>query len=234
LGYSGGNNAGIKIALKNPPEYTLIVNNDVVLDKSCISELIKVAESDSRIGVLGTLVHDMNDRLRITGRGGKVNLWLGLNYDANPKRDLNLTPDLWKVDYVSGSTMLIRVETINKIGILRDDFEFYWEDTDFCFRASRAGYLVCVTAKASSWHKSGTTTKKIPNLRLYYDSRNRIYFERLHANRIQKLFFLCQYLWLDTIMRLFYLTLRDKSIEPAYIIFRAIFDGLNHQLMSND
>src|ERR1035437_9269544 len=39
LGFAGGQNLGIKEALKNSADYILVLNNDVILDKSLIVDL---------------------------------------------------------------------------------------------------------------------------------------------------------------------------------------------------
>lgn len=50
LGYSLGMNTGIKYALEQGVKYVLIMNNDTVIDKGALTELVKVAESDPTIG----------------------------------------------------------------------------------------------------------------------------------------------------------------------------------------
>jgi len=52
LGFSGGNNLGIKYALKQNPDYILLLNNDTAVDKNFLTELTKVAEKNSNAGVL--------------------------------------------------------------------------------------------------------------------------------------------------------------------------------------
>ena len=44
LGFSGGNNVGIQYALDHDADYIVILNNDTIVDKNLISELLKVAE----------------------------------------------------------------------------------------------------------------------------------------------------------------------------------------------
>ena len=40
LGYSGGNNLGIKLALKKECQYLLIINNDTIVDKNLLVNLL--------------------------------------------------------------------------------------------------------------------------------------------------------------------------------------------------
>jgi len=54
LGYAGGNNVGIRYAQKRDFEYIWLLNNDVVIDKDALTELLKLAESDKKIGIVGS------------------------------------------------------------------------------------------------------------------------------------------------------------------------------------
>src|SRR3990170_4180108 len=51
LGFSEGNNVGIKYALLQCADYVLLLNNDTVVSPDFLNELVEVAESDPRIGV---------------------------------------------------------------------------------------------------------------------------------------------------------------------------------------
>ncbi|MFZ5845674.1 MAG: glycosyltransferase family 2 protein, partial [Patescibacteria group bacterium] len=58
LGYAEGNNRGIYYALNRGAEYILILNNDTKLEKSCLSELIVVANDNPEMGILGPIAYD--------------------------------------------------------------------------------------------------------------------------------------------------------------------------------
>ncbi|MCL5969947.1 MAG: glycosyltransferase family 2 protein, partial [Patescibacteria group bacterium] len=60
LGFAGGNNIGIKYALKNGADYIFILNNDTILDKNLIKELLVVMESDEKIGVVVPKIYFCN------------------------------------------------------------------------------------------------------------------------------------------------------------------------------
>ncbi|MFH1671652.1 MAG: glycosyltransferase, partial [Candidatus Portnoybacteria bacterium] len=46
LGFSGGNNVGIKYALKNGADYILLLNDDTIVEKSFLTKLVEAGESD--------------------------------------------------------------------------------------------------------------------------------------------------------------------------------------------
>src|SRR3989339_346256 len=57
LGYAEGNNVGIRYALKNKADYVLILNNDTIVDKKFLTELVKVGESNEKVGIVGPNVY---------------------------------------------------------------------------------------------------------------------------------------------------------------------------------
>jgi GT2 family glycosyltransferase len=93
-GFAGGMNIGIKKALRQKADYILLLNNDTIVDKKFLKELIEVGESDKEIGILGPI-------------GGKIN-WLytkGIHVTKNN-------------DYISGVCMLVKRSVIEKIGLM--------------------------------------------------------------------------------------------------------------------
>ena len=57
LGYAEGNNVGIRYALDNGADYVCLLNNDTRVSEDFLSELVKVAESDKKIGVVGGKIY---------------------------------------------------------------------------------------------------------------------------------------------------------------------------------
>ena len=57
LGFAEGNNVGIRYALENGADFVLILNPDTIVDKDLVVQLIKVAKSNSKIGVVGPKIY---------------------------------------------------------------------------------------------------------------------------------------------------------------------------------
>jgi GT2 family glycosyltransferase len=70
LGYAGNNNIGIKSALDQGAEWIFILNNDTVLDRSCISSLVNVGKSNPAAGILGPMVYHFSEPGVIQSAGG--------------------------------------------------------------------------------------------------------------------------------------------------------------------
>ena len=176
LGFAEGNNVGMRRAMNEGADYVLLLNNDTVVDSEFLGELVKVAEGDERIGIVGPKICYYNDPNKIWGIGGKINLFTGSignceagNFDNNFKGNKI-------VDYVSGCALLIKSEIIKKIGLLDQDYFLYFEETDWNIRVNKQGYISVINCDAWILHKSGASVKKVKDSNYYYFSRNTLLF----------------------------------------------------------
>ena len=190
-GYAEGNNIGIKYALKNlNPNYVLLLNNDTVVDKEFLKNLIEVAEIED-CGILGskTFIYDQPDIIQVAAT--KINLWTGeCNMIGRSEIDHGIYDTIEESDYISGSSFLIKKETIEKIGFLDKKYFCYWEDTDYCIRAKKAGIKSKYSPNSYIWHKECASTNRISGLDIYLMNRNRIIFMKKNSNKLQYISFL--------------------------------------------
>lgn len=173
MGFSKGNNVGIHYALKQGADYVWLLNNDTIVDPSCLSAMLKQAEDDPRAGAIGSMLYYMDnpDRLQAWG-GGRVNLWSG-----RPRLVTKPEP----LDYISGASLLIRRKVLDTVGMLHEGYFMYWEDVDYGFILRKAGWQLAVAEKARIWHKdSSSTGRNSPRLD-YYFSAALITFLKRHA-----------------------------------------------------
>jgi hypothetical protein len=96
--------------------------------------------------------------------------------------------------FASGCAMLIRRKVLEDIGLLYEPMFLYYEDSDFCARALRAGYRIVMAPKARLWHKVSSTTGKIKGLQWFYGTRNMLIFEKRNAGPVRLAFFVPYYL----------------------------------------
>ncbi|ASJ08375.1 glycosyl transferase family 2 [Thermococcus siculi] len=187
-GFAGGNNVGIKFALSVlNPEYILLLNNDVVVDKEFLEELVKVAESDKQIGIVGPKIY-YHDHVRgdniVHSLGVKIDLWKGLAYHIRKDDGTRIS----NCDCVEGSCMLIKANALKEMGLFDEAYFAYWEETDLCVRFISKGYRIVVNKNAKIWHKI-SWKKEVKLFNLCLMLRNNITFMRKYANVIQNIFF---------------------------------------------
>lgn len=179
LGYSGGNNLGIKRALENSADYILILNNDTTLPPDTLSRLVKRANESDFIGIL-TPALDEGDKVAY---GGKIK-WLASELAHNYQFDKpEIGPDIWGTNiYIPGTAMLIKRKVFEKIGFLDERYFLYFEDADFSVRAANAGLKLIICPEISIKHLVSSTTKSLGSpLLLRYHFRNAHLFNFLRG-----------------------------------------------------
>ena len=162
LGFGGGCNAGIKLAMSRGADYVWLLNSDATVDPGALSAMVRVAEQNLAVGAVGSVLYeaDQPDQRQLWG-GGTVNLWFGRS-----KHRLLPGP----LDYISGASALLRCSALDEIGSFDQSIFFmYWEDTDLSFRLRHAGWLLAVAEDSRVWHKqSASLGKRSPVLDEYF------------------------------------------------------------------
>lgn len=194
LGYVG-NNVGIKKSLKEKYDYTLLINNDVIVDPSFLSELLNGAKLGyDLVGpkiyfAPGYEYHSDWYSKKEVGKvlwsvGGKID-WnnvygsnLGVDQVDNGQFDTNND----NIDFLTGCCLLVNNQVFKKIGLLDDKYFMYLEDLEFCQRAKKSQYKMAYIYKSKIWHVNSGSSKSGGNLHDYFITRNRLYFGIKHAS----------------------------------------------------
>ena len=190
-GFTGGNNLAIKYALSQNADYVLIINNDVVLDKDLVSELLKTIDSEENIGVAvpkiyfakGFEFHKGRYKEEDLGKvfwygGGKID-WKNMiaTHRGVDEVDQGQFNKKEETEYATGCCMLIKKEVFEKVGLFDEKYFLYFEDADLSQRIKRAGYKIIYQPSATLWHENaGSTGGSGSLLQDYFMSRNRLMF----------------------------------------------------------
>lgn len=165
-GVGEGFNIGIRHVQENSkPDYILIMNNDLVVAPNYLDELVRAAESDDRIGIVGPKIYyyDYDGRKdMIWSAGGRVRWW-GLKIHTQigeGDEDLPRYQTESEVDWISGCVLMFRSSLTEKVGLLNPWYFIGHEDVEFCLKARKQGYSVVYVPAAMVWHKVGTSMKK--------------------------------------------------------------------------
>lgn len=155
LGFAGGCNVGIRAALAEGTDFVWLLNNDTTVDPGALQGLVEKAETNSRVGAVGSAIYFMDEpqRLQAWG-GGYINFWSGRSGNF-----LSPVPDQ-QVHFLTGASLLISRMALEALGMLDEGFFMYWEDADFCFRLRRAGLQLVVAAQSKVWHKTPASVGK--------------------------------------------------------------------------
>ncbi len=223
LGYTGGNNIGIQYAIKNNADYIWLLNNDTIVEKSSLIELVKIGEANSDIGLLNPIIYHYNEPTKIQVPKRYIN-WE--NFSFIEKKIVKTTNiEVNNNLILNGAALLIRKEVIKKIGHLREEYFAYWEDTEYSIRALKAGYLCAIVPSSKVYHKGGFLKLDCPikDQRVYYSIRNKYFMFTSYLSRKNKIFY--------------YFNFLADSIETATLIpnecIDALIDGIWNAYLRN-
>lgn len=196
LGFAGGNNLGIKQALKDKCDYILLINNDALVYLDFFKPLLEVFRKKKKAGIVGpTIEHYQND-IKFYGHEGCIDWWKGICRHRNLQ-----SPDkkLVKAEFVSGCCMLIKRSVFEIAGLLPAKYFLYLEDVDFCLKTSRAGFEIFLEPASVIYHK-GSQSFNNPVEKLAYSFKSNFLFISRHFPWPNKLtayiFIACYYPYL--------------------------------------
>jgi GT2 family glycosyltransferase len=233
LGFAAGNNIGIRWGLERGADYVLLLNNDTVVSPDFLEELVRIAEGNRRIGFVGPKIYYYNYHRRkdvIAFAGGQFRIWRGRLVQVGAGEvDRGQYDVVREVDYVEGSCLLARVEMIRTVGLLDPDYFMYWEDTDWCIRAAKAGYKAVYVPAARIWHKEPPRATGKSSAAYYYFGRNVIRLVKRHATLRQLLRFAFSFFGLEMWRTLFVSFALHRSLAQPRAYLGGIIDGLRPQ-----
>lgn len=139
LGFTGGNNVGIKYALENNFKYSIILNNDTIIEsKDSLKILIDEMDKNPEV-TLGTgRIFYYPNKDKVWYDGGRLIKWRGLAIHNNFRKnqnEVNLLNEKVFVDFISGCFMCIRLADLTKIGYMDENFFLYLDDIEYSARA---------------------------------------------------------------------------------------------------
>ncbi len=186
LGFSGGNNVGIKYALEHGADYICLLNNDTTVEKNFLSELINVFKLCSNVGAVCPIIYDYYDKDNITYMGGYINYKNGRTCIYGMDIDLSgRSMELQKTDFATGCCLLMPHDAIEQVGLLCEDYFLYYEDSDYSLKI-REKYDIYLQPKAKIYHKESVSTGNMSDLKNYYLARNRLFFIKNSFVGVQK------------------------------------------------
>lgn len=177
LGFSGGNNVGIRRALELGADWVLLLNNDAVADAGLPAALAAAAGARPDAGVLACKVYFADPPDVLMYAGGSVRLRLGYwgRQDGFGERDGARFDVMRDVARATGAAMAVSRPALEQAGLLDEALFAYGEDADWCLRIARAGFAVVYVPGARAWHVGSASTGGFRSpTSLYYDTRNMI------------------------------------------------------------
>ena len=226
LGFSSGNNVGIKYSLGKNADYILLLNNDTIVEPNFLDILVKKLELENKVGIVAPRINYYDEPEKIWSEGGKISPIRGSGFAYSDKLDGEVDISDRFASFVSGCCMLIKKDVFIKVGFFDENYFLYTEDTDLCFRVKKNGFKICVTPASKIYHKVSNSSKNgYSVLPLYYTTRNRLYFAKKNFPKIY--FFTVLYIMSAMILKSIHWFLLGKSKNVIAIknSFKDFFSG---------
>ncbi len=159
LGFAGGNNVGMEFAFRQGADYVLLLNNDTIVDRHLLAELVRETEFRPAVGVSGPKIYYHEPPDQIWFAGGEVLLHRGISRHTGIRAmDRGQYDRVRCCDYITGCAMLVRRSVYESVGGLDTAYRLYSEDADYCMRASRLGFEMLYVPSGKVWHKISAST----------------------------------------------------------------------------
>jgi hypothetical protein len=180
LGYAAGNNVGIRRLLDRGVENVWLLNPDCHVEPTTLPRLLRVLDSRRRCGVVGARLVLPSDPARIWYDGGRVDRETAATRHRHQGRPESGTPPTKprSTGYVTGACFLARARALEEVGLLPERYFMYYEETDWCLRARRAGWNAMVQPRARALHLKRSGVLVPAPYAVYYLTRNRFFFAR--------------------------------------------------------
>ncbi len=195
LGFAAGNNIGIKYALESGADYVMLLNNDTVVDKNLVLELLKVSKSDENVGIVSPKIYFAKgfefhkDRYKknqlgkvIWYAGGKMD-WANVYGKNRGVDEVNSSKfsKVEEIDFATGACMFLNALCLKKVGMFDERYFMYLEDVDLSLRIKRKKWKALYAPKAILWHKVAQSSGIGSDLNDYFITRNRLMFGMKYA-----------------------------------------------------
>jgi GT2 family glycosyltransferase len=180
LGFSGGNNVGIRRALERGADWVLLVNNDAEAEPGIVEALERAAAARPDAGLLACKVL-FEDGQTVMYAGASFNALLGYSGRRVGWGKPDRFHELRDVARADGAAMAMSRAALERIGLLDEQLFAYAEDVEFSLRVRAAGFAVVFVPDAVVRHKGGASTGGAASTtNLYYDTRNTIVVVERH------------------------------------------------------
>ena len=185
-GFSKANNIGIDYAIKNNFDYTILINNDTIVERNLIEVLLKTAQAKNFSAVQPLILKYSGKE--IWNAGGRINYFFG-NFITRKKVGNSLNSSHELTEWLTGCCCLFKTKIFKEIGKLDESFFAYYEDVDFSLRLKKHGYKIGFTSKTHIYHYESFSSisnnskggKLSPHIH-YLNIRNHILILKKHSD----------------------------------------------------
>ena len=193
-GFGAGNNIGIRAGLSTGEraDYVYVLNSDAFPEPDAIRVLMDYLEDHPHVGFAGSFIQGPDGEAHLTAfrfpsvagefeaaaRTGPISRLL-----AHRRVPMEIPSISRRVDWVAGASLMMRGHVLDRVGLFDENFFLYYEETDLCLRAARAGWITHYVRDSRVVHIGSVSTgmkdwARVPD---YWFESRRYYFLKNHG-----------------------------------------------------
>ena len=184
LGFAGGSNAGVRLAMELGFTHIVFLNNDTRAESDFVSALFRAAAADPE-KVLAGYIGEMESG-RPAHNLGSIGRWTGLVRFHFPERHADPPP----FDFVSACLMVVPADVLRETGLLDESFFMYCEDLEFSMRLKRDRVPIRYVPALGIRHRVSFTVTRTNFPKDYYRMRNQTYTMLRRGTGAQRMVYL--------------------------------------------
>jgi GT2 family glycosyltransferase len=198
LGFAEGNNVGIRYALDAGSQYVALLNNDTTVEPNFISCCLDAAREHKDFAIFGPKIVFDSDPSIIWAAGSHIDWNRGTcRQHGVGEVDRGQYGSCTEVNALTGCAILIRRDVLDTIGLLDNRYFIYYEETDWCARAQRAGFRLLYVPGTVVRHKVSAAMGVASPATIFYMVRNQLLFITKNGRGLRRVWLLAKTL-LDT------------------------------------
>ncbi|HTR32170.1 MAG TPA: glycosyltransferase family 2 protein [Puia sp.] len=226
LGFSGGNNLGIRAA---KGEYLFLVNNDTELTEGLIEGLLDVFRRHPDAGMACPKFHFFYHPEIIEYAGyNALNVWKGsCTMVGNKERDEGQYDREGVTNFAHGGAMMVPAAVVKAVGEMPECYFLYYEELDWSEMLKRRGFRIYYQPRSLIYHKESMSVGRKSLIKTYYHCRNRILFMRRNVGPVALTAFTLYFIFF-TIPKNSLLFAVRREWDHFKAFWRGIFWNLSH------
>jgi len=183
LGFTGGNNIGLRFALERGADYVLLLNNDTVVDPRFLREMLAVATVSEEIGFVSPKICYLDPPDLLWFAGARFSTVTGYGRVIGYREPDRGQYDIVRtIDRPCGCAVLVSRRLCQEAGLLEGSLFLYADEVEWMLRARKHGFKACYAPKAKVWHKvSASVGRESHPDAFYYGVRNTLYALNIHV-----------------------------------------------------
>jgi GT2 family glycosyltransferase len=191
-GFAKAINKIIKAIPSHSFQFVWLLNNDAIPAAKALVALETEMFQNSHLGFAGSVILDYQERQKIQCCGVQYFPFIGISKLVLKNQHFDsLNPEMIsneRIDFQHGASLLVRLEIVDKIGLMDERFFLYFEEQDWQIRGKKLGYANKLIAESCVFHKGSMSTEHAKHLFFFFYNSSAVVYSLKHNNLVQIFF----------------------------------------------